>query len=322
MTALVQSNIFDFKPRIVPRRDVSLLEKCNWTDSGYVEAYRSDAEAYVRDLWQIPAPGTCTNIRLLQNDYHNDLVKGHYYRSGEGIVEEYPFYSFIQRMGGGLHKEIGDDVTEWVSFREYNPSTHDYDGEIEPVDLAYIDGDILHIESTKGHAKEILIVDDDRCGKHDRAHWDPSLKTEHFLIECLRHGVPVGELTWVLGRHACELWMYLPFARDLTTGRMAPYQVHDKILELAARIGVFPQFHYGPEKPRPEKWDVLPAYLKHYCAHAKGCQQKKDAVGCTCCERFLYDRTPVKPEHLDDPHRKKRKPKRCECEDYCGDEDE
>lgn len=322
---MIQASIFDFKPREIIR--TVKLETSKWSDSGFIEVYRSDAQSYVDSLFQLPNGRACTDERLLLNDFHNDPVKGHYFHSGVERDQEHPFYSFIQRAGIGCHKLIGDgDIQEWISFREYDPDAHNYKGDYESVDTAYIEDDVLHIVSTKGHEKAFRIVGDDECDRYERSKWDPAYYTENFCIECLRHGASCDDLDWYTHNYAYALECYKPFVRDYRTGRIAESKTFDKIMELARMCGIIPKIPYGPMRPAPTEWDIYPAYQKNYCRNAKGCKQKSDSMGCCGCNKYVYNGETVKASHQSRPdtvvREVKRKAKACDFEECEDGEDE
>ena len=313
---MIQATLFDFKARPINR--IVKLETSKWSESGYVEVYRSDAQSYVDSLFQLPNGKACTEERLLTNNYHIDPVKGHYYHSGEGMNQEYPFHSFIQCAATMCHKEIGDsDIQEWMSFKEYDPEIHNYKGEDEQVDHAYIEDDVLHIVSVTEREKAFMIVGDEGCDPYRRQKWNPASNTEQFCIECLRHGASCDDLDWFKSNYAYGLECYKPFVRDWKTGRIVESKTFDKIMELARMCGIIPMIPYGPMKPAPAEWDVYPAFQKNYCRNARGCKDKEN--GCICCNRYVYNGSEIKPNHLAraDSVTKavKRKAKCCDCED-------
>lgn len=321
---MIQSTIYDFKPIPKVVSPTAHMVRSKWYESGFVEVYRSDAQSYVDNLFKLPAPPTCTNIRLLASDYHYTDSGLYFFRSGIERDGDYPLYSFIQRFGANVHKDIGDGgIREWADLRELDPSTGKYIGGYEEVDSAYIDGDILHFETVKGTVREFPIVDDDQCDRYERARWNPAENTEHFVIECLHHGASIERVQWFVSQYAFSLHCYRPFTRDWKTGRMVPCATYNAIMDLAEEFGICVRAQYGPVRPAPEKWDIYPAYLHKYCANAKSCERRKETAGCTCCEKFLYDWTPVRPEHINDPTKARKMGKACVCEDdECDEEGE
>jgi len=310
-STLTQKSIFDFQSAQAVRRT---MMRDKWEDDGLMGVYLTDAKSFIASIGKLPDGKALTDTRLRSNHFHGSVAQ-HYFNSAEGCNEERPFESFLQCMGH-VHKEIGskDDVVDILSLTEYDPVTHRHDYDYRLIESAWIDGGMLHIDTDGGDGYDMVIREDSLCDPYRVEEYEPDTKTEHMCIEALRHGASPEDVgTLIHSNYAHALYCYKPFVRDFDTGRMVHSKVFDTMLELARVAGIVPQISYDVPKPRPETWDILPVYKKNYCQNTKGCKKKRD-MGCSCCEKFLYNWEPVQAAHLDDHKRFSKRPKRGSCE--------
>jgi len=315
MTA--QTSIFDFSPIVrdpTPKRRIQLKDQ--YEKDGILRAYRTDAKSFVDSIGQLPDGKALSDTRFLTNHYHGGMCN-HFFHAGDGPDQDRPYYSFLQMMGK-VHKEIKDkdDVIDVLTLSEYDPIKHSYSYEYKQIESAWMDSELVHIDTDKGDGYDILLEDDFECDPYRVTEFDPSYYTEHFCIEALRHGASCEDVSFIHSNYSYALDHYSPFTRDWKTGYTVRSELYAHIMGMAERYGIHVQESYDVPKPEPPQWDILPVYLKKYCYFAKGCQKAKETCGCTCCERFLYNRAEVKPEHLDKPDRKRAK------HDYDEDEEE
>ncbi len=316
---LSQASLFDFNPvPEKPKQTIALKDK--YEEDGLYHVYRSDAQSFIDSLGTYYDGKARSDTRILENHYHGDL-ESRYYSSAEPTDEDWFLESWLQ-MFPIAHKDIGPSgVRDILSLSTYNPIDHNYDHEYRLITGGVIEGDVLRIITDK--SVYTAVIDDDRlCERYRVAHYDPTFYMENFVNEGLRHGIPAEEFRWFAGHHAYGIECYSPFTRDWNTGKLVMSEEFVKIGEIADRIGIQMKFQYGPRKPEPEKWSIYPAYQDKYCVRAKGCKQKKETCGCTCCPKFLYNRMKVDPKHLNDPTAKKKPKIVKEWTDDCCEEEE
>jgi len=314
MSATVQTSLFDFKPIVRPRAEPARVRITDrYEDGGYYRVFRTDALSIVNSLGK-PFDGRgLSDTRVFANDYHGRTMEDLYYRSGEERDQDRPIDSWLQ-YASHVFKLIGDgEVVDVLNLSEYNKETHGYDRDYRQISSAWIDGDLLCIDTVDGGRFSMDLQDDSEIDPYRKSENDPSTYTEALVVEALKAGVPMDELRWFFCHsHAFAVHCYKPFSRDWETGMMVRNPQFEDMCALADRLGIVLKLPQDVPKPEPEKWDILPAYWKTYCAHTKGCKRKKD--GCVCCDRFLYNREPVQSKHLDMPGRKSST-RRCDPEE-------
>ena len=305
---LSQASIFDFDTVARPPIEKKRIQLRYTYGQELARVFKTDAESFISSIGQLYDGKSLSDTRLLTNYYHGP-IKEHYFRSGESWNEEHPFHSFLQMMGI-VHKELRDkdDVIDVLSLSEYDPIKHTYDYDYALVESAWMDEELLHLDTDRGDGYDMMVVDDSLCDRYRVEPYSPEIKTEHFCIEALRRGASYEEVSWIQSNYACNLNMYRPFSRDWKTGRIQENDVFTRIMELSERFGIIPQIMNTVPKPEPEPWGILPAYTKNYCQHSKGCEDaKKDRYNCICCHKFLYNRQPVDVKHQNRPDVKRPK---------------
>lgn len=307
-----QSSLFDFKPilRERPKNPIMAL-KSPYEPDGLLSCYRTDAEDYVRCLGDFFDGKGLTGTRVLPSNYHGMVGKDYHFRSEGSHTEGRLFQSWLQLMSA-LHKDIMEDgrVEDILDLSEYDPITHKYTHSYKRVKDARIEDGKLHIIADDDMEYTMQLKDDSECDPYRESEYDPEYDTENFLNEAFRRGILPSKMEFAFYHHAYALHCYKPFYRDSQNGGFLPSEEFAVIMDIADRIGLHPKVFYGPPKPLPDKWDILPIYQVKYCARAPGCE-KKECGGCIACDRFLYNRQPVQTAHERRPDRKKKK---IECE--------
>jgi len=305
MSATVQTSIFDFKPIVRPRAEPARIRiPSSWEKGGYSTVYRTDALSIVNSLGRPFDGKALSDTRVLHNNYHGATLDELYYHSGVERDMDRPLDSWLQCCGY-IFKLIGDGtITDVLNLTTYNRNTHDYDRDYREISAAWIDGDLLCIDTADGGRFSADILEDSEMDSDRIARNDPTVYTESLVNEALKAGVPMDELRWFnCHSTAYAVHCYGPFTRDWTTGMLVRNPQFDEICALAERLGIMLKLCQDVPKPQPEKWDILPAFWKNYCAHTRGCKRKTES-GCVCCDRFLYNREPVQKKHLDMPGKK------------------
>lgn len=317
----VQTSIFDFKPIYRPPSRTVL--RSDYEDDGFAHVYRTDARSIVASFGHPYDGKALSDTRILNNDYHGTLGDDFHFHSGEGMNEDYPFYSFLQCEVDHF-KMLGDRGTvDILNLSTYNKDTHGYDRRYEIIESVWMDDDLLHYDTAKGDGFDIRIEDDSGIDPYRLAHYDPTFYTECLVNEAIKAGIPMDDLLWFYKHYAYALKCYAPFVLDIEKGGLKLNPEFDTLMSICERLGIVPQVSQDVPKPTPEGWMPYPVDQGRYCAHSRTCEDKKEGR-CSYCEKWLWNRQPIAKAHQNDPSkantpRKFKKYTGCdeECEEDC-----
>lgn len=297
MTSLVQSSIFDFKPR---ERPAQWLMRFRDERS---RICRTDAEIFARSVGSIPYGGM--HLRCMEIDHSRVYNEWCPWASAEiwglGDLDEHILMDHEGRVEWWLdpypferYWKDGKQVREHERFR---------------IESAEIEGGTLRITLEGAGDWLAEICPDSEIKWCDIIEYRPDFNLEHFAIECYRHRVPAGMMGWLSNR----VWAteaLRPFYRAISEdeakkidlmgpieGSWAPNPEYDEILACARRIGIALKLRHGP--PALDNLAMYP--IEHTCASCihKG-SSNKDACwklphGCSW-GTWKWDRkTPAKP---------------------------
>lgn len=319
MTSLVQSSIFDFKPRERPAQWLTLM------GGERRRLCRTDAEAFVRELGTIPTGQTWP--RCMEIDHKSSYNRWCGWASA--------------RMWG--HGGIGEQVlvdhhgrVEWTIDpypyeRYWKDGKQVRENEHGKIVAAEIEGDRLRL-TVEGMGDWLAeIYPDEEVRRYDRHPYDPTRDMEHFAIECYRQGLPGSMFAW-RAHYVYATDALRPFYRTMDedeakktdlmgpiAGSWAPNPDYDEILACAEALGLTMKLRHGP--PALANLAMYPVEQTcQNCIH-RGGSNKEDGCwkkrGQSSCRGWLWDRkTPAKP------YRKGKKlartPCGCDEEEECG----
>ncbi len=171
---MMQTSLDSFGPRPTP---LFFWGRRAW-------CYRSNAEAYVRDLHMLPS-GDGIWPRLLACDSRFPRYDGwdlcFYQCRGDCRADK-----LIRRDG---------TVGEFLYPVDPADDTHDaFIREVPRVESAWVDGELLHYLLDNGTEWTQDIVEDSECPIHDTFPLDPSTYPEHFMIVALQKGIRDDDL--------------------------------------------------------------------------------------------------------------------------------
>lgn len=319
MTALVQSSIFDFKPKERPAQWLLDMSKERR------RLCRTDAESFVRELGAIPTGMMWP--RCLEIDH-------------KAVFNAWCGWASARIWGaGGIGEQILVDHSgrvEWTigtapPFSNYENGRKVRETVHTRITSAEIEGDVLRIGTDGAGDWLAEIFPDEEVNRYDRHRYNPSWDLEHLAIECYRRGLPESMFAWR------EHYIYAtealrPFYRAMDedeakktdlmgpiAGAWAPNPEYDEILACADACGLTLKLRHGP--PAPDNIAMYPIEKTcGSCAHKGGSNKDqcwKKAQGCCPHGGWVWDRkTPAKPYRK--TARLARTP--CECEDDCTEE--
>ncbi|WII07007.1 hypothetical protein PED39_05315 [Methanomassiliicoccales archaeon LGM-RCC1] len=311
---MIQASIFDFKPKIIEQTARHIVLKDVYEEDGFMRAYRTDAKCIVDSIGTFFNGGALTDTRVLANTNQID-------RTSDSSIDhnDMSLRSFLQ-LCSPYHKEIYADgtVKDWLRLSEYDPINHRYDSRFVQIADASMDSDNLYLIDIDGMIYDIKLEDDSRCDAYRITKYDPSVITEHFVNEVLRRGMKVRDVCFLIDHYSWALENYCPYTRDWKDGGMVKSDLFDRINDLADRVGIELRWPYTVEPLEPI-WPAYPNYECRYCIHSE-CENRKNGYG---CEKYIWNRKPIKPEHEDNPKRPRKSKRKAVAEDdECGCDDE
>ena len=298
MTSLVQSSIFDFKPKERPAQ---------WLMSiGERRALcRTDAEAFVRELGTIPTGAVWP--RCLEIDHSR-------------VYNAWCPWASARIWGhGGIGEEVLVDHTGRVEWwiDPYPPKSYfGKDGKQvrERVHArilsAEIEGDALRL-GLEGLGDWLAeIKPDSALSRYDFHPYDPSRDLEHFAIECYRRNLPAGMFGWrecyIYGTPALRPFCRAVSAEDAKRadlmgnipGAWERNQTFDEVCACAEAMGLALKLRH--DVPALENVSMWP--IENTCSSClrKGSENLSEPCwkGGGVCNtgRWMWDRrTPAKP---------------------------
>lgn len=278
---------------------------------------RMDAEATVEYLHRVPAE---------KGSWWRCLVIDHS-RSYNSDKKSWDAEIWLQR-GIGIRKnarysgEVQDCIDPHPYKWHYLGGKQIRPWKYEPLKSVCIEENVLHLTTESGEYMA-QIIPNTEIDRYDLHPYQPDTDLEHFLMECIRHGVPKEMMMWT-DHYVYATPALRPFSRGMTEeeirkkdpmgqvpGALVGNEHFTQITDCARYIGM--QLKLPHDVPALENLAMYPVEQTcRSCLHYKSmnktdgtCRNGEKSI---CCSDYMWDRkTPAK---------KLKKPKPKEEEEY------
>lgn len=313
MTTVKQMTLFAFEYEEKPKGPVWLED----IDGNHRTIPKMDAEATVEYLHKVPVEkGSWWRCLVIDHDrcYNSDQKDWDvniWLQRGIGIRKK-------AKYNGEVMDCIDPHPYKWHYFKGKQIHAWKY----EPLNKAWIEGDVLHITTESGEYLSEIVAND-TIDKYDLHPYKPDFDLEHFLMECIRHKVPKEMMGWA-NHYVYATPALSPFSRardEKEIGKIDPMgqvpgtlvenEEYTQICRCAEYIGMTMKLSY--DVPALKNMAMYPVEetcmtcLRRKSANKDKCGQS----GQMFCSDYMWDRkTPAKRFKA----KKKKEPEDCDSE--------